>query len=167
MFAWKIFCVRKSVVCRTRCKPSCPAAVPIYPARPVWYRVQTGAACPASGRVVAWSALVLARPGSGAACAAVCRVQSVRVRCGGWGLHLWGIWAAPGVWWSTPRIEKIQKRRFIKVVAIHHSLFPVQTTPTPIVNLKNSAQKTKRPLQRVCVLCYTCLTSLEREESVK
>ena len=40
-------------------------------------------------------------------------------------------------------------------------------TPAPIVNLKNSASKTKRPLQRVCVLCYTCLTSLEREESVK
>lgn len=30
---------------------SSPAAVPIYPARPVWYRVQTGAACPASGLV--------------------------------------------------------------------------------------------------------------------
>lgn len=39
--------------------------------------------------------------------------------------------------------------------------------PTPIANFKNSAAKTKRPLQRVCVLCYTCLTSLEREESVK
>jgi hypothetical protein len=37
--------------------------------------------------------------------------------------------------------------------------------PTPIANFKNSAAKTKRPLQRVCVLCYTCLTSLEREES--
>ena len=28
-----------------------PALCPIVPARPVWYRVQTGAACPASGRV--------------------------------------------------------------------------------------------------------------------
>lgn len=28
-----------------------PAAVPIAPAWSVWYRVQTGAACPASGRV--------------------------------------------------------------------------------------------------------------------
>lgn len=28
-----------------------PAAVPIYPAWAAWYRVQTGAACPASGRV--------------------------------------------------------------------------------------------------------------------
>ena len=49
----------------------------------------------------------------------------------------------------------------------YHPLFSAQNTPTPIANLKNSAAKTKRPLQRVCVLCYTCLTSLEREESVK
>lgn len=42
-----------------------PAPCPIVPARSVWYRVQTGAACPAFGRVcwcVAWSALYLARP---------------------------------------------------------------------------------------------------------
>ena len=32
-------------------RPPAPAAVTIHPARPVWYRVQTGAACPASGRV--------------------------------------------------------------------------------------------------------------------
>lgn len=42
-----------------------PAHCPIVPARLVWYREQTGAACPAFGRVcrcVAWSALHLARP---------------------------------------------------------------------------------------------------------
>ena len=42
-----------------------PAAGTICPAWPVWYRVQTGAACPASGRAcrrVARSALHLARP---------------------------------------------------------------------------------------------------------
>ncbi len=41
-----------------------PAAVLVYPAWAVWYRVQTGAALPASGRVscLAWSALHLARP---------------------------------------------------------------------------------------------------------
>lgn len=32
-------------------RPPAPAAVTIHPARPVWYRVQTGAAYPASGRV--------------------------------------------------------------------------------------------------------------------
>lgn len=36
---------------RTLSTPSSPAAVPICPALPVWYRVQTGAACPVSGRV--------------------------------------------------------------------------------------------------------------------
>lgn len=57
-----------------------PAAVPICPARPVWYRVQTGAACPASGRVVAWSALVLARP-------ALLPVLRSRSGCAvGWGI---------------------------------------------------------------------------------
>lgn len=52
-------------------RPPAPAAVTIHPARPVWYRVQTGAAYPASGRR---SALVLARLGSGTACAAACAV---------------------------------------------------------------------------------------------
>lgn len=48
---------------------------------------------------LAWSALL----------PVVCR----RSGCaGGWGLHLWGIWVEPGVGWSTPRVEKIQKRRF-------------------------------------------------------
>ena len=48
---------------RTRSTPSSPCTVPICPAWSVWYRVQTGATCPASGRVcrcVAWSALHLA-----------------------------------------------------------------------------------------------------------
>lgn len=50
-FAWKIFCIRKSVVCRTRCLPSSARRRYDLP----------GAACPASGRVcrcVAWSALL-------------------------------------------------------------------------------------------------------------
>lgn len=32
----------------------------------------------------------------------------------GWGLHLWGIWGEPGVGWSTPRVEKIQKDVLLK-----------------------------------------------------
>jgi hypothetical protein len=57
-------------------------------------------------------ALVLARPAllSRSGCA------------GGWGLHLWGIWGEPWVGWSTPRVEKIQKRRFSGLVP---------PTPTP------------------------------------
>lgn len=62
-------------------RPPAPAAVTIYLAWPVWHRVQTGAACPASGRR---SALVLARPGiSGTACAAACAAQPFRVRWSG------------------------------------------------------------------------------------
>lgn len=48
---WQNCTVRICSVSDTLCRQSSPAAVPIYPARPVWYRVQTGAACPASGRV--------------------------------------------------------------------------------------------------------------------
>nr|DAM16150.1 MAG TPA: hypothetical protein [Caudoviricetes sp.] len=65
-----------------------PPTVPICPAWYVWYRVQTGAACPASGRVcrcVAWSALHLARP-------ALLPVVRSRSGCAvGWGLHRRGI----------------------------------------------------------------------------
>ena len=90
-------------------------------ARPVWYRVQTGAACPASGRVCRCvvccgrSALHLARP---VLLPVLCSPSGC---AGGWGLHLWGIWREPGVGWSTARIEKIQKRRF--------SAFPLHTYP--------------------------------------
>lgn len=48
-------------------------------------------------------------------CLVACRVQSVRVRWG-WGLHRRGIQGEPEVGWSTPRVEKIQKRRFLGVV---------------------------------------------------
>ena len=61
------------------CIVDSPADGTIYPTRPVWYRVQTGAAFPASGRVC------LALRGlscSGTACAAACRVQTVRARWG-------------------------------------------------------------------------------------
>lgn len=125
---------------RTRCRSDCPGVA-------VWYRVQTGAACPASGRVC--------RALHGLSCiwhglpCCVCDVQSFRVR---WG-HPGGIGPEARVGAVSPvTTEKIKK---------------AQNHPTPIVNLKNSTAKTKRPLQRVCVLCYTCLTSLEREESVK
>lgn len=53
---------------------------------------------------------------------------------------------------SRPTTEKIKKAQKIRSWIFSHQKFPA---------------KTKRPLQRVCVLCYTCLTSLEREESVK
>lgn len=51
---------------------------------------------------------------------------------------------------TTEKIKKAQKK-----------------SPHPYCQSQKFRAKTKRPLQRVCVLCYTCLTSLEREESVK
>ena len=69
-----------------------------------------------------------------------------------------------GVGWVDSLRRKNSKKAFSVPT---HPLFPTQITPAPIVHLQNSAAKTKRPLQRVCVLCYTCLTILEREESIK
>lgn len=82
----------------------------------------------------------------------------------GWGLHLWGIWVEPGVGWPTPRVEKIQKRRF---PCLPTPSFLLKNHPTPYCQSQKFPAKIKRPLQRVYVLCYTCLRSLEREESVK
>ena len=76
------------------------------------------------------------------ACAAACAVQSVRV-CWGLGLHLWGIWGEPGVGWSTPRVEKIQKRRFSVFV------LPIPTPPSQnksylIVQVSKNSEKYKK-----------------------
>ena len=143
-FAWKIFCIRKSVVCRThRANPPAPAAVPIYPAQ----RVQRPG--------VSWHGLpwYLPRPGSGTACAAVCRVQSVWVRWSVQG-HTGGVYSRRPAPPGQSRHHRKNKKRLQKIrswIFSHQKFF----------------QKQKRPLQRVCVLCYTCLTILEREESVK
>jgi hypothetical protein len=87
---------------------------------------------------------------SGAACAAACRAQPFRVRWRAEGPRR-GIQGAPGVGQVSPvTTEKIKK---------------AQKHPTPYHQLQKFPAKTKRPLQRVCVLCYTWLTSLEMEES--
>lgn len=105
-FAWKIFCIRKSVVCRTRCKPSSPAAATICTARPVWYRVQTGAACPACrcASCCVRSALHLARP-------ALLPVLCIPSGCtGGGGLHRRGIQGTPGVGQVMPAHSEANKK---------------------------------------------------------
>lgn len=102
-----------------------------------------GAACPASGRACRCasccvrSALHLARP---TLLPVLCSPSGC---AGGWGLHLWGIWREPGVGRSTPRVEKIQKRRFSAF------LLP---TPTPssqnetsvIVQVSKNSEKYKK-----------------------
>ena len=139
---------------RTHCQPPSACCRSDHPTRPVWYRVQTGVACQAFCRVCRCasccgrSALHVARP-------VLPPVMCRPCGCAGWCRGTPAGYTAA----SQPRpvspvtTEKIKKAQKI--------------TPTPIANLKNSSAKIKRPLQRVCVLCYTCLTSLEREESIK
>lgn len=94
---------------------------------------------------------------SGTACAAACCVPSFRVRWGR-GLHLWGIWGAPRVGWSTPRVEKIQKRRFPRLPT---PSFLHKTPPTPIVNLKNFPQKQKDPYKGSVFCAILALQALK------
>ena len=66
------------------------------------------------------------------------RVQAVRVRWG-LGLHLWGIWGEPGVGWSTPRIEKIQKRRSLPTTPSF-----LLKTPYPLLSISKISRKNKK-----------------------
>lgn len=61
---------------------------------------------------VSWHGLpwYLPRPGSGTVCAAACRVYSVRVCAGGWGLHRRGMWGAPGVGQVMPAIKFFKEK---------------------------------------------------------
>ena len=144
--------VRICSVSDTQRRQSSPAAVPIYPARPVWYRVQTGAACPASGRVCRCvvccgrSALHLARP---VLLPVVCSPSGC---AGGWGLHRQGIQAAPGVGWSTPRVEKIQKRRFSFLPTL--SFLRKTLHPPPLSISKIPRKNKKTPTKGLCSVLY-------------
>lgn len=103
------------------------AAGMISPAWALLYRVQTGAARPASGRVCvgAWRGL----PCIWHACRAACAVQSVRARWGA-GVPPAGYIAAAQPHPVSPvTTEKIKKTKKI--------------TLPPIANLKNSAKKQK------------------------
>lgn len=72
-------------------------------------------------------------------CAAACRVPLLRV-CWGRGLHLWGIWGEPGVGWSTPLVEKIQKRHFpcLPTPSFLHK------SPTPQLSISKIPRKNKK-----------------------
>lgn len=97
--------------------------------RPV-QRVQCPGVC---ALCLAWSALHLAR-------SALLPVMCGRSGCaGGWGLHLWGIWGEPGVGRSTPRVEKIQKRRFPCLPPS----FLLKTLP-PLLSISKISRKNKK-----------------------
>lgn len=102
--------------------PAPPCAATIYPARPVWYRVQTGAACKESGRVCRCVA-------SGTACAASCDVQAFRVR--------WGLWSPPAGYTGSAgggaghaRDKIFQRKRRFSGVALQ-TTNPTFTNPNP------------------------------------
>lgn len=98
---------------------------------------------------LAWSALHLARP---ALLPVVCSPPGC---AGGWGLHLWGIWGAPGVGWSTPRIEKIQKRRFQRLCRkLPTPSFLRKTPPPPLLIPKISPKNKKTPTKGLCSVLY-------------
>lgn len=116
-----------------------PAAVPIYPAWAAWYRVQTGAACPASGRVCRalrgllwfWHGL------RGCLRCAVC---SGALGLGSPPLGYMGRAGGGGA--VAPSRRKNSKKAFLLPT---HPLFSAQNTHTPIANLKNFPQKQKDP----------------------
>lgn len=125
-----------------------PAAVTICPAWPVWYRVQTGAACPAFGRRYA---MVLV-------CPAACDVQSVRVR---WGLGsppLGYMGSAGGGVVDTSR-RKNSKKAFLLPT---HPLFSAQNALPPIANLKKFPQKQKNPYKGSVFCAILALQALKR-----
>ena len=94
---------------------------------------------------LAWSALVLAE-------SALLPVMCSRSGCaGGWGLHLWGIWGEPGVGRSTPRVEKIQKRRFPRLPTPSF----LRKTPHPTLSISKIPRKNKKtPTKGLCSVLY-------------
>ena len=66
--------------------------------------------------------------------------------------------ASRGVGRSTPRVEKIQKRRSLPT----NPLFSAQNVIPPIVNLKNSAQKQKDPYKGSVFCAILALQALKR-----
>ena len=66
----------------------------------------------------------------------------------GWGLHLWGIWGEPGVGWSTPRVEKIQKRRSLPT----HPLFSAQNA-LPLSPISKIPLQKQKDLYKGSVFC--------------
>ena len=145
-------CVQICSVSDTLRKPSSPAAVLIYPVQRVQRPGVCGMVCPGT-----CPALVLARP-------ALLPVLCSPPGCagGGRGTLAGYTWSAGGGVVSVAIADQNKKGDF----PTYPPLSCVKH-PYPHCRFQKSRQKTKRPLQRVCVLCYTCLTSLEREESVK
>lgn len=133
---------------RTHSTPSSPAAVPIAPARPVWYRVQTGAACPAFGRL---SALVSFPPWfwHGLSCCLRCAVCPGAL---GAGVSTGGAYRERRGWGgSIVSVEKIQKRRFPFLPTPSF----LRKTPYPLLSISKIPRKNKKtPRKGLCSVLY-------------
>lgn len=129
-----------------------PAHCPIAPARPVWYRVQAGAACPASGRVclalrgLPWylPALVLARP-------ALLPVMRSLFGCAGWGREPPAGYTGSAVGGAGHARDKIfqRKRRFSGVV--------LQTTHPTFTNQNPSDCASLQKFRKIQKDLFQCL----------
>lgn len=123
-------------------RPPAFCIVLICPARPVWYRVQTGAACPASGRVcrsLHGLCLHLARR---ALLPVMCRPSGC---AGGWGLHRRGIQGAPVVGWVMPAIKFFKEKGVFGVpLANTHPTFTNQN-PSDCASLQKFRKIQKGP----------------------
>nr|DAF16059.1 MAG TPA: hypothetical protein [Caudoviricetes sp.] len=120
-----------------------PRRRPDCPAWPVWYRVQTGAACPASGRVCLYAVSCMA-------CPAACAVQSVRVRWGWQGSPVGYTGRAGGGVVDTLR-RKNSKKAFLFPT---HPLFSAQNAP-PLLSISKIPRKNKKtPTKGLCSVLY-------------
>lgn len=112
-------------------------------------RGRSGIVCRPVRRVsapcLAWSALVLALP-------ALLPVMCSLSGCAGAGRgHRWGIQGEPGVGWSTPRVEKIQKRRFPYLPTPSF----LRKTPYPLFSISKIPRKNKKtPTKGLCSVLY-------------
>lgn len=114
---------------RTHCPPSSAAAVPIA------QRAQRPGVC-----VCAWRGLP---------CCLYCAGRPGALGC--WGLRRRGIQGALGVGWSTPRVEKIQKRRFPYLPT---PSFLHKTPPPPLSISKIPRKNKKTPTKGLCSVLY-------------
>lgn len=116
----------------------------IRPAWAVWYRVHTGAACPAFG-----SACIALH---GLSCNLSCSVVPGAL---GWaGNHRRGIQAAPVVGWVMPAIKFFKEKGGFRRSSYQHPPHLHKTKPIRLCKSPNFPKNTKRPLSR-SNLCYT------------
>lgn len=136
--------VRICSVSDTSCKPTSPPAPPRSTRRrPVWYRVQTGAACPASGRVRRCAVSCMVYLASGTACAAACAVQPVRVR---WGLGSppEGYTGSAGGGAGHARDKIFQRKRRFSAFLLPTPTPPSQIQTNLIVQVSKNSKKYKK-----------------------